>query len=74
MSFQRTPEFIDKMPELKAGEALNVVTGQKGPWLKVGVLDPVDVLIAAVESAVSIASILVSVSGMVVEKLPEPKE
>jgi len=64
---------IDTMPVLKKGDALNVVTGQTGPWLKVGVLDAVDVLVAAVESAVSIASILVTVSGMIVEPPPEPK-
>lgn len=64
---------IDKIPTLKAGEALNVVTGEQGPWMKVGVMDPADVLIAAVESAVSIASILVTVSGMIVEPRPEPR-
>lgn len=56
------------MPKLKDGEAFNVVTGKTGPYLSVGVIDPVDVLIAGVESAVSIASLLVTTSGMVVEK------
>lgn len=53
---------------LKPGEALNVMTGKVGKFMDVGVIDPVDVLIAALESAVSIASILVTSSGMVVEK------
>lgn len=53
---------------LKTGEAVNVVTGKIGKWMDVGVADPVDVLIAGVESAVSIASLLVTVSGMIVEK------
>lgn len=59
---------IDEAPKLKDGEALNVVTGKTGKYLEVGVIDPVDVLIAGVESAVSIASLLVTTSGMIVEK------
>jgi len=58
----------EKMSEnLDDGHVMNVVTGKVGPYLSVGVVDPVDVLIAGVESAVSIASILVTTSGMVVE-------
>lgn len=56
------------VPKLKDGEAFNVVTGKTGKFLEVGVIDPVDVLIAGVESAVSIASLLVTTSGMLVEK------
>lgn len=57
---------IDPHTTLK-DEVMNVVTGEVGPYLKVGVVDPVDVLLAGVESAVSIASILVTSSGMIVE-------
>lgn len=60
-------------PVLKKGEAFNVVSGQKGPYMQVGVMDPVDVLVAAVESATSIASLLATVSGMIVEVPPEPR-
>jgi len=56
---------------IKENEALNVVTGEIGEWMKVGVMDPVDVIIAQIESAISIASLLVTVSGLVVE---EPKQ
>ena len=56
------------VPVLKDDEALNVVTGKTGKYLEVGVIDPVDVLIAGVESAVSIASLLVTTSGMIVER------
>lgn len=58
--------------ELKVDEALNVVTGQTGKFMEVGVMDPVDVLLAGVESAVSIASVLLTSSGMIVES--EKKE
>lgn len=57
--------------DLKKGEAVNVVTGKTGHFMEVGVMDPVDVILAGVESAVSIASILITSSGMVVE---EPKK
>lgn len=48
-------------------EALNVITGERGNFMEVGVVDPVDVLIAGIESAVSIASTLVTLSGILVE-------
>ena len=58
-----------EMPRaLKDGEAMNVVTGEIGKWMDVGVADPVDVLVAGIESAVSIASLLVTTSGMIVER------
>ena len=47
--------------------ALNVVTMQEGHFLDIGVVDPVEVLIAGCESAISIASVLLTSSGMVVE-------
>lgn len=59
---------VDLERPLKDGEAINVVTGKIGKWMDVGVADPVDVLIAGVESAVSIASLLVTTSGMLVER------
>ncbi len=52
-------------------EALNVVTGKQGNFMDIGVIDPVDVLLAGVESAVSIASLLLTSSGMIIEKPPK---
>ena len=49
-------------------DAINVVTGEVGNWQDVGVMDPVEVIIAQLESAVSIASLLVTTSGMIVER------
>jgi len=62
---------LDNVRELKNDEAINVVTGKIGKYMDVGVIDPVDVLIAGIESAVSISSLLLTCSGMIVE---EPKE
>jgi chaperonin GroEL len=59
--------------ELKDGEALNMVTGKKGKFLDVGVVDPVEVLIAGIESAVSISTMLLTSHGMIVEHQKEEK-
>ena len=59
--------------ELGKGEAVNVVTGRTGNFMDVGVCDPVDVLIAGIESAVSIASVLLTSCGAVIETPPKPK-
>jgi len=59
---------------LERGQAINVVTGNIGKFIEVGVMDPVDVIIAGIESAVSIASLLLTSKGMIVEIPKEPKQ
>lgn len=54
--------------ELGKNEAVNLSTGQEGNFIDVGVVDPVDVLIAGVDSAVSIACILLTSTAIMVEK------
>lgn len=54
-------------------DALNVITSKYGKPMEIGVIDPVDVLIAGVESAVSIATMLITSSGMIVE-VPKKEE
>ena len=49
----------------------NVVTGEIGNFLDVGVVDPVQTLLAGVESAVSIASLLITSPGILVEYVDE---
>ena len=58
---------LDKDIETDTDHVTNVVTGKSGKFMDVGVVDPVNVLLAGVESAVSIASILLTSSGMIVE-------
>lgn len=65
---------IEKHRELKEDEAINAVSGKIGKYLEVGVIDPVDVLIAQIESAVSIASLLITTNGMIVEEPKKPKQ
>ena len=57
------PQFLLENQRL----AHNVVTGEVGNFIDVGVVDPVETLIAGIESAVSITSILVTAKGMIVE-------
>ncbi|MBU4467025.1 chaperonin GroEL [Patescibacteria group bacterium] len=70
----KTNVGIDEHRDLKPGEAINVVTGEIGQWQKVGVMDPVDVLIAQIESAVSIASLLITTTGIICEKPQQLKQ
>jgi len=53
--------------DIPQNKGYNVITGQVGDFMEVGVIDPVNVLIAAIESAVSIASLLLTSSGMIIE-------
>lgn len=57
----------DIQPANEEIEVTNLVTGEKGNFMDVGVADPVDTLIAGVESAVSIASLLLTSSGIICE-------
>ena len=71
-------QLFDNMGEdgnitLKPNEARNMVTGEVGNFMDVGVIDPVNVLIAAIESAVSIATLLLTSSGMIIESPKEEK-
>jgi chaperonin GroEL (HSP60 family) len=54
--------------------ARNFVTGNCGPFLSVGVADPVDVLIAQIDSAVSIACMLITSTGFIVEHSDKKEE
>ena len=58
----------------KPEHVTNLVTGKTGHYLDVGVVDPVDVLIAGLESAVSIACVLITSTGILVEHQKEEKQ
>jgi len=62
-------DLVDRKP----GWVKNVVTGESGPFFDVGVMDPLDVVVAGVESAVSIATILLTSSGIIVETKKKPR-
>jgi len=48
-------------------DAFNVVTEEYGNFMEIGVMDPLDVLVAGAESAVSIACVLITSCGIIVE-------
>lgn len=59
---------------VRSKDAYNVVTNEVGSFMKVGVADPVEVLIAGIESAVSIATLLCTTTGMIIEPPQKPKQ
>lgn len=67
MGFNYDAEYLNEK------DSWNLVTGERGNFMDVGVMDSVDVLIAGIESAVSIASLLITSSGIIVESEKENK-
>jgi chaperonin GroEL len=63
---------LDSEPVLDLSKVENVVSGKTGDFMAVGVIDPVDVLVAAIESAVSITSMLITSCGALVESPKKP--
>lgn len=53
------------VPDVKPGETVNVLTGEVGDFLSVGVVDATKVLRTVVQTATSIAKILCSTSGII---------
>ena len=64
---------LEEELSMPADWAKNAVTGKSGNFLEVGVMDPIDALLAGIESAVSIASILLTSTGIIVESTKETK-
>jgi chaperonin GroEL len=60
-------EIETEAHELKENQAINAITKEVGDYMKLGIIDPVDVLIAGVDSAVSIASLLITTKGLIYE-------
>ncbi len=65
---------VFELDSLAKDEAFNVVTGEIGNFMEVGVVDPVEVLTAGVESAKSIACVLLTACGIIVEVPKEVKQ
>ncbi|MEK7072448.1 MAG: hypothetical protein AAB969_02655 [Patescibacteria group bacterium] len=52
---------------------MNLMTGETGPFMGAGVIDSADVVLAGVESAISVALTLLTSSGIIVESQKESK-
>jgi len=62
---------VEKVKGLGTGEGLNAATGEYGPMLGMGVIDPVKVSRSALQNAASVAG-LVLVTEATVADVPEP--
>ena len=65
---------VSKVRDLPANHGFNAATGEYGDLLAAGVVDPVKVTKAALANAASVASLLISTQGTVVEKPEESEE
>ena len=68
---QANAEREDELDVTEMRQTVNVLNGEVGDFLEVGVVDATKVLRTALENAVSIASILYSTAGIITSKRPE---
>jgi chaperonin GroEL len=64
---------LAKVRELGQNEGLDVATGSYGDLVKAGVVDPVKVTKAALANAASVATVILSTEGAIVDKPAEPE-
>jgi chaperonin GroEL len=64
---------VSKVVSEKGAVGYNVMTGEYTDMIKAGIIDPKKVTRSALQNAVSIAAIFLTMEAAVVE-LPEPKE
>lgn len=62
-------EVVAKVAKMPAGQGFNALTGEYGDLLADGVIDPLKVTRAALESAASIAALLITTETAVVEEV-----
>ncbi|TDW14484.1 chaperonin GroEL [Kribbella kalugense] len=62
-------EVVARVAELPAGHGFNALTGQYGDLIEDAVIDPLKVTRAALESAASIAALLITTETAVVEEI-----
>lgn len=62
-------EVVDRVAALPAGHGLNALTGEYGDMFSLGVIDPLKVTRSALQSAASIAALLLTTETLVVEEI-----
>ena len=65
--------IVDKVKQLKGNEGFNAATGDYGDMLDLGIVDPAKVTRTALQSAASVAGLMITTEAMISE-LPEEKE
>lgn len=53
---------------------VNALTGETGDWWEMGILDPAKVTVTALENALSVAQLLMTLGGLIVEESTEESE
>lgn len=64
---------VEKVKSLKPGHGLNVITGEYGDMIKMGIVDPAKVTRSALQNAASIGALILTTEAIVSEK-PEKEE
>jgi chaperonin GroEL len=64
---------VEKVKSLKPGQGLNVITGEYGDMIKMGIVDPAKVTRSALQNAASIGALILTTEALVAEK-PEKEE
>lgn len=65
--------IVEKVKNLKPGHGLNVITGEFGDMIKMGIVDPAKVTRSALQNAASIGALILTTEALVSEK-PEKEE
>ncbi len=65
---------VEKVKALPKGEGLNVLTGEYGDMIKMGIVDPAKVTRSALQNAASIGSLILTTEALVAEKPEEEKK
>lgn len=64
---------VEKVKGLKKGHGLNVITGEYGDMIKMGIVDPAKVTRSALQNAASIGALILTTEALVAEK-PEKED
>jgi chaperonin GroEL len=62
-------EIVDAVKKLPAGQGFNAVTGEFGDMFDLGIIDPLKVTRSALQSAASIAALLLTTETLIVEEV-----
>jgi chaperonin GroEL len=65
---------VEKVKSLPKGQSINVLTGEYGDMIKMGIVDPAKVTRSALQNAASIGSLILTTEALVAEKPEEEKK
>lgn len=65
--------IVEKVKSLPNGQGLNIMTGEYGDMIKMGIVDPAKVTRSALQNAASIGALILTTEAIVAEKPEEEK-